>query len=154
VAFDPVARNGVVVLSNSTADVDDLGLRFLNPAWPLKDVVKAVPVTQDQLARLDGWYDPGGAKLRVPPHGTQLFAQFTGQGRYPVFPKSPTQFVYRVVPASLDFDVKDDGSVTQVSLKQGARTLQAKRMSADAAPKERVEIAVDAKVLAEYAGRY
>lgn len=153
-AFDPIAKNGVVVLSNSTADIDDIGLHMMNPSRPFKEVFKPVAVEEAKLARLDGWYDLGDAKLRITHEGAQLFAQYTGQGRYPVFAKSESMFVYRVVPASLEFDIKGDGTVTQVTLHQGQRNLPAKRMSAETAPKERVEIPVDPKVLAEYAGSY
>ena len=153
-AFDPVAKTGLVVLTNSTTDVDDIGLHLFNPTLPLKEVVKPVVVPEDKLARLDGWYDLGTAKLKITHEGTQLFAQYTGQGQYPVFAKSPTLFVYRVVAASLEFEVKEDGTVNQVILHQGGRDLPAKRMSAEAAPKERVEVPVDRKLLAEYAGRY
>ena len=153
-AFDPLLKTGVVILTNSTSDVDDIGLHLLNPLLPLKAIVKAVAVPEDKLARLDGWYDLGTAKLRVTHEGTQLFAQYTGQGRYPVFAQSPTLFVYRVVAASLEFEVNEDGTVSQVILHQGGRDLPAKRMPPEAAPKERVEVPVDRKLLAEYAGRY
>lgn len=153
-AFDPLLKFGVVVLTNSTTDVDDIGLHLLNPTLPLKEVVKPVAVPEDKLARLDGWYDLGTAKLVITHEGTQLFAQYTGQSRYPVFAKSPTLFVYRVVAASLEFDVKEDGTVNQVTLHQGGRHLPAKRMPPEAVPKARVEVPVDPKVLAEYAGRY
>ena len=153
-AFDPVNKYGVVVLSNSTADVDDIGVHLFNPLMPLKEIVKPVAVPVEKLAKLDGWYDLGNAKLRITHEGTQLFAQYTGQGRYPVFAKSPTEYVYRVVAASLDFAVKEDGTVTQVTLHQGGRDLVATRMAPGTEPKERVPIAIDAKLLAEYAGRY
>jgi CubicO group peptidase (beta-lactamase class C family) len=153
-AFDPEAKTGVVVLSNSTADIDDIGLHLLAPSLGLRRAEKPVVLPEEQLARLDGWYDLGDAMIRVTHEGNQLFAQFSGQGRYPVFAKSATTFIYRVVPATLEFEVRDDGTVPQVTLHQGTRHLPATRIPADRAPKERVEIPVDAKLLAEYAGRY
>ena len=153
-AFDPVGKYGVVVLANSTANVDDIGVHLFNPSIPLKAVVKPILVPEEKLAKLDGWYDLGTAKLRITHEGTQLFAQYTGQGRYPVFAKSPTEFVYRVVAASLEFAVKEDGTATQVTLHQGGRDLVATRMAAGTEPKERVAIAIDPKLLTEYAGRY
>ena len=153
-AFDPVSKYAVVVLSNSNADVDDIGTHLFNPLMPLKEVVKPVVVPVEKLAKLDGWYDLGNAMLRITHEGTQLFAQYTGQGRYAVFAKSPTEFVYRVVAASLEFAVKEDGSVTQVTLHQGGRDLVATRMAPGTEPKERVPIKVDPKLLSEYAGKY
>jgi hypothetical protein len=153
-AFNAAMKTGVVVLSNSTGDIDDIGLHLLDPAIALREIEKPVVIEEAKLAALDGWYDLGSAKLRVTHEGTQLFAQYSGQGRYPVFAKSSTLFVYRVVAASLEFEIGADGAVTQVTLHQNGKNLVAKRMPAAAAPKERVEIAVDPKLLAEYAGRY
>ena len=153
-AFDTDNKVGVVVLSNSTADVDDIGLHLLDLAAPLKEPVKAVVVPEEKLAKLDGWYDLSTAKLVVTHEGNQLYAQYTGQGRYPVFAQSPTVFVYKVVPASLEFAVKEDGTVTGVTLHQNGRDLAARRMSAAEAPKERVEITVAPKILAELVGKY
>jgi CubicO group peptidase (beta-lactamase class C family) len=153
-AFDRAMNVGVVVLSNSTGDIDDIGLHLLDPAIALREIEKPVVVEEAKLAALDGWYDLGTAKLRVTHEGTQLFAQYSGQGRYPVFAKSNTLFVYRVVAASLEFEIAADGAVTQVTLHQGGKNLVAKRMPAAAAPKDRVAIEVDPKLLAEYAGRY
>jgi D-alanyl-D-alanine-carboxypeptidase/D-alanyl-D-alanine-endopeptidase len=152
--FDPKTKTGVVVLSSSSGDVDDIGIHLLDPTTPLREIDKTVVVDEAKLARLDGWYDLGGPKIRITHEGTQLFAQLTGQERYPVFAKSSTLFVYRVVPAILEFDVQADGTVTEVTLHQGGRDMPAKRLSADAAPKERVEVPVDPKLLSEYVGRY
>ena len=152
--FNPKTKTGVVVLTNSTDDIDDIGIHLLDPASPLTGIETIVVLDEAKLARLDGWYDLGGPKIQITHEGTQLFAQLTGQPRYPVFAKSSTLFAYRVVPAILEFDVRADGSVTQVTLHQGGRDLPAKRVAADAAPKERVEITVDPKILAEYVGRY
>jgi CubicO group peptidase (beta-lactamase class C family) len=153
-AFDLALKTGVVVLSNSTADIDDIGLHLLDPAVALREIDKPVVVEEAKLAALDGWYDLDKAKLRVTHEGTQLFAQYSGQGRYPVFAKSNTLFAYRVVAASLEFELGADGTATQVTLHQGGSNLVAKRIPAASAPKERVEVAVDPKLLAEYAGRY
>jgi D-alanyl-D-alanine-carboxypeptidase/D-alanyl-D-alanine-endopeptidase len=152
--FDPKTKTGVVVLVNSTDDIDALGLHLLDPTSALGPVEKDVVVEEAKLARLDGWYDLGGPKIQVTHEGTQLFAQLAGQPRFPVYAKSPTLFAYRVVPAILEFDVQADGTVTQVTLHQGGRDLPAKRLAADAAPKARTEIQVDPKLLGEYVGRY
>ncbi len=152
--FDPDSKMGVVVLSSSTADIDDIGVHLLDSSVPLAAIEKVVPVEEPKLARLDGWYDLGSTKIRVTHEGSQLFAQFSGQGRYPVFPKSEMLFVYRVVPATLEFDVQADGSVSKVTLHQAGKDLAAKRMPPETAPRERVAVKVDPKILAEYVGRY
>jgi len=153
--FDPKTKTGVVVLANTTAGIDDIGFHLLDPGSPLQDAAKAVAVPEAKLARLDGHYDlGGGAIIHVTHEGTQLYAQLTGQQRYPVFARSETVFFFRVVPAELEFDLGADGTVGQVTLHQAGRHMPAKRLAAEAAPKERVEVPIDPKLLAEYAGAY
>jgi CubicO group peptidase (beta-lactamase class C family) len=45
IAFDPVARVGVVVLSNTNVGVDEIGLHLIDPAFPL-------PLIQEQQRRV------------------------------------------------------------------------------------------------------
>jgi D-alanyl-D-alanine-carboxypeptidase/D-alanyl-D-alanine-endopeptidase len=156
VGFDPKTKTGVVVLCNSTENIDDIGIHVLDPESPLKEGSKAVAVSEAKLARLDGHYDLGGAMIDVTHEGSQLYAQVTGQQRFPVFPKSETVFFYRVVPAELEFAVGADGTVSELTLHQGGRDIPAKKVAAAAAaaPKERKEVPVDAKILADYVGKY
>jgi hypothetical protein len=152
--FDPIRGEGVVVLVNSTESIDDIGFHLLEPSEPLATVSTPIVVDEAKLARLDGFYDLGGATLHVTHEGQQLYAQLTGQARYPVFPKSETLFFYRVVAAELEFEVEADGSVNQVTLHQAGRHMPARRVPAGSEPKARVEVPVDPRQLAEYAGTY
>ncbi|HVQ35214.1 MAG TPA: serine hydrolase [Candidatus Bathyarchaeia archaeon] len=152
--FDPATRAGVVVLANSTEDIDDIGLHLLDESQPLTAVRKTLTLDEAKLARLDGFYDIGGQTITVTHEGTQLFAQLTGQPRFPVFPKSEKLFFYKVVPAELEFDLPAEGSASGVTLHQGGRDVPAKRVAAAIVPKERKEVPIDAKLLAEYAGSY
>ena len=86
--------------------------------------------------------------------GTQVYAQLSGQDRFPVFPKSDKVFFYRVVPAELEFDLSTEGPASQVTLHQGGRDVAGKRVAAGMEPKPHKEVAVDAKLLADYAGSY
>jgi CubicO group peptidase (beta-lactamase class C family) len=152
--FDPATKTGVVVLANGNGSIDDIGFHLLDPKSPLQEAAATLTVDEPKLARLDGFYDMGGVTIHVTHEGTQLYAQLTGQPRYPVFARSETRFFYRVVPAELEFDVAADGSVGQVTLHQGGRQMPAKRVAAPATRKERVEVQVDPAVLAECAGKY
>jgi serine-type D-Ala-D-Ala carboxypeptidase/endopeptidase len=152
--FDPATRTGVVVLANSTEDIDDIGMHLLDESVPLKTVAKPLVLEETKLARLDGFYDLGGATITVTHEGTQLYAQVSGQARFPVFPKSETRFFYRVVPAELEFAVPAEGPVTQVTLYQGGREIVGARVAKGMEPKPRKEVPIDAKLLAEYAGTY
>jgi CubicO group peptidase (beta-lactamase class C family) len=152
--FDPVTRTGVVVLANSTEDIDDIGIHLLDPSEPLKGVDKPLALDEAKLARLDGFYDLGGPTIHITHEGSQLYGQVSGQARYPVFAKSEKLFAFRVVPAELEFDIPAEGPVTQVTLHQGGRDVVAKRVEAGKEPKARKEVPIDSKLLAEYAGTY
>ena len=49
--------------------------------------------------------------LAVTRQGNQLFAQLTGQSKYPIFPKSDHEFFLKIVPARLEFIRGEDGKV-------------------------------------------
>ena len=52
VGFDPQSKTGVVVLSSSAGDIDDIGVHLLDAKNPLRELGWAVPVDEAQLARL------------------------------------------------------------------------------------------------------
>ncbi len=133
VAFDPKARTGIVVLSNSTSDIDDIGRHFLEPQFAL---TKMVAQREHQEVALDpkvfdqyvGKYQlAAGAVLSVTRDGDKFIAQLTGQPAFRVFPESETEFFFRVVDAQLTF-VKENGKVTRVVLHQAGRDVPAPRI--------------------------
>lgn len=56
--------------------------------------------------------------------GKHLFAQATGQASYEIYPKSETEFYYKVVPAQISFDVEKD----MLTLHQGGKHMPCKRV--------------------------
>jgi len=58
-------------------------------------------------------------ELSITLDGTQLMAQLTGQQKFPVFAESATLFFYKVVDATLEFQLDASGPVTGVRLRQG-----------------------------------
>jgi hypothetical protein len=94
--FDPATKTGVVVLANGSGSIDDIGFHLLDPEAPLQVVEAAVTVGEPKLARLDGYYDlGGGTTIHVTHEGTQLYAQLTGQARFPLFARSERRFFSR-----------------------------------------------------------
>ena len=53
--------------------------------------------------------------------GDQLFAQATGQKKFPIFPESESKFFIKVVDAEIEFHADDKGSVDYLVLHQGGR---------------------------------
>jgi hypothetical protein len=59
------------------------------------------------------------AELSVTLKGSQLMAQLTGQPAFPIFAESETLFFYKVVEATLEFQMDAGGAVKAVRLRQG-----------------------------------
>jgi D-alanyl-D-alanine-carboxypeptidase/D-alanyl-D-alanine-endopeptidase len=123
--FDRPARRGVVVLANSAADVDALGLFILGAA------------RQHTVAQVDsaafgnyvGKYKLApSASFTITREGAHLFAQLTGQPRFEVFPESEDRFFYKVVDAQLTFVKDKAGVVTHLVLHQNGLDQEAKKV--------------------------
>jgi CubicO group peptidase (beta-lactamase class C family) len=88
-----------------------------------------VNLTEDQAELLVGKYRYGLlATMTVTRDGTQLFAQLTGQPRFPIFPKSETEFEWHIVEASVKFEIGDDGKVTKAVHTQNDTTFDAPKI--------------------------
>jgi len=88
-----------------------------------------VTLTPAQLDAFVGRYDYGsGTVLEVTRDGTQLLAQLTGQPRFPLFPRSDTEFEWRVVPASVRFVRGEAGPVVKAVHTQGGASFEAPRI--------------------------
>lgn len=129
-------NRGVVVLTNCTASVDDIGVHLLNPKSPLTTpkapgagYPEVVPVDASTLESYVGKYELAPAYiLTVTRDDIQLKAQLTGQQTFPVFAKSQNVFFYKVVEAQLTFNKNPEGRVESVTLLQGGREMICKRM--------------------------
>ena len=118
----PHDRRAVVIVTNTTIDVDDVGRHLLDAAIPIVKTDVPVPVDAAVLARYVGRYQLApGALVDIGRDDRGLTAQVTGQARHRIYASSPTRFFWRVVPASIDFAVDPSGHVTGASLHQGGR---------------------------------
>ncbi len=96
-----------------------------------------------------GRYDYGGAILTVTREGdNKVFAQLTGQPKFEIFPKSETNFFWKVVEAEVTFVKNDKDVVISAIHKQNGQTLNAPRLE------DVKEAKVDPKLYDAYAGRY
>jgi hypothetical protein len=95
----------------------------------LEDVaqVKIDPTSFDTVT---GKYDYGNGQsiLSVTREGDRLFAQLTGQPRFEIFPKSPTEFYWKVVNAEVTFVKDTTGKVTKAIHHQGGQTFEAPKL--------------------------
>jgi CubicO group peptidase (beta-lactamase class C family) len=97
----------------------------VNAARKSKEIVGEVKHTEvavpaETLAKYAGTYQMRpGIYLGVTLEGDHLMAQLTGQPKFPIFAESPTVFFYRVVEATLEFQIDGSGTTTGVRLRQG-----------------------------------
>ena len=95
----------------------------------LPDIVEA-KVDPAAYAAYVGKYDygQGQAILTVTREGDHLYAQLTGQPRFEIFPRSSTEFFWKVVNAQVTFVKDESGKVTKAVHHQGGQTLEAPRI--------------------------
>jgi CubicO group peptidase (beta-lactamase class C family) len=112
-------QTGVVVLTNTSQGADDIGFHLLDSSLPLNEIRQPVEVAPEILERYVGRYELApGYVFEVTAESGRLFAELTGQPRFPVYPESETTFYYTVVEAQITFEVSESGEVTGLVLHQ------------------------------------
>ncbi len=151
--FAPDKKLGVVLLTNSDFDLDGVMLHILEPKVELPTVRKAAEVAGAALDDFVGFFElQPELIISITREGDQLFAQLTGQPKFPVFAESDSKFFFKVVNAQLSFVRGADGKVDHLILHQNGDHKCEKLK--DYKPKVQVEISVDPKILEQYVGKY
>jgi len=76
-----------------------------------------------------GEYDYGNSMiLNVTKENDKLFAQMTGQPKFEIFPRSETEFSWKVVNAQITFVKNEDGKVTKAVHHQGGMEIEAPKI--------------------------
>jgi CubicO group peptidase (beta-lactamase class C family) len=152
--FTADGRHGVVLLSNTAFDPDDLGFATLDPGAPLSPAYKAIVLPSGSLEDYVGTYKVTDKfLLKVFRVDDGLFVQATGQGSIPIFPSAPNEFFAKAVRASASFTRDPDGVVNGLVLHQNGDH-KARKLSASELPPELKEIAFDAATSGDYVGKY
>lgn len=153
--FAPAKGLGVVVLTNSTYEIDDLGRHVLETRFELPRIRTRTAAKLDELDAYLGYYELApNVVFHVTREGDQLYAQLTGQDRYPVYREDADKYFFQVADAQLTFNRDAGGSVTSLTLHQYGRDQAARRLADYTPPPPRQEVSVPADVLARYVGRY
>jgi CubicO group peptidase (beta-lactamase class C family) len=69
-------------------------------------------------------YGQGTSILTVSRNGDHVFAQLTGQPKFEIFPKSPTEFFWKVVDAQITFVKDSAGKVSKAIHHQGGQVFE------------------------------
>ena len=157
VGFDKEHKLGVVVLSNSTNGIDDIGFHLLAQEFELaqfKSEAQAVEFDPERFDAYVGRYQlTPQFILSVTRDGSRYFVQATGLGTLEVFPESETRFFATAVEGAVSFAMGDDGKVSHMVLHQGGATRKAAWLDADVAKAPEV-VEVSEEILERYVGRY
>jgi CubicO group peptidase (beta-lactamase class C family) len=134
IGFDKKNRKGVVVLSNSANDIDDIGRHLLVSQFPL---AKLEPPKEHKAIQLDPKiFDAYAGEYQLAPgfslvftrEGDKFFIQPTGQSKTEILAESETDFFLAVADAQVTFVKDDKGEVTQAILHQAGRNQTARKI--------------------------
>src|SRR5262245_15856312 len=134
IGLDRKNRKGVVVLSNSANDIDDIGRHLLVSQYPL---AKLEPPKEHKAIKIDPMiFDAYAGEYELAPgfsvvfsrEGEKFFLQPPGQSKVEIFPESETDFFLDVADAQVTFVKDDKGQVTQVVLHQNGRNQTLKKI--------------------------
>ncbi len=155
--FTADGERGIVVLTNISRDVSEIGIAALVPELQAQPAPVELSLSAKELDEYVGRYRLApGFDLTVIVSGSELQVQATGQPVLPAFASARDEFFYKAVDAQLSFQRDSKGKVSGVVLHQNGRDMPAPRIenepSAQQAPAS--EIKLDAAALVPYVGRY
>jgi CubicO group peptidase (beta-lactamase class C family) len=132
IAVDPATGSNAVILANTAANIDDIGLHLVDAELPLRKppvARKEIAVAPAVLSTYVGVYQLAPTfAMTVTLDGTSLSVQATGQPKFPMFAESETKFFLKVVDAQLAFEKDASGAVTAMTLTQGGANQRAARV--------------------------
>ncbi|WP_198026408.1 serine hydrolase [Bradyrhizobium sp. ARR65] len=152
--FTADRRRGVIVLSNTAVDQDDLGFAALDDEARLLPTWKATALPATSLEQYVGTYKLADKfLLKVFRMNDGLYARATGQAAIPIFPASPDEFFAKVAGISMTFTRDASGAVAGLVLHQNGDHA-APKLSASEVAAEPKEISLPAATLRDYVGKY
>jgi hypothetical protein len=86
--------------------------------------------------------------MTISAEGSDLFAQLSGQNKFPIYPSAPDEYFWKVVDAKIKFVKDEKGTVTHGHFVQGGFTIDAQKI------KDEVIVTIDPKLYTDYAGKY
>jgi CubicO group peptidase (beta-lactamase class C family) len=117
-------KQAVVVLCNTSFDIDDIGKHALNAKYPaaMLEELREVQLDPKILAEYEGSYQLAPSfSIRFTARGGHLYTQATGQPEFEVFASKKDEFFLKVVEARVTFTRDAEGKVTGMVLHQNGR---------------------------------
>jgi len=154
IGFTADGRHGVVILTNTATQVDELGFAALDPESPLTPPHKAIALPAASLDVYVGTYKLADKfLLKVFRLDDKLFTRATGQGAFQIYPSAPDEFFAKIAPISITFERDAKGAISGLVLHQNGDHA-APKLSASELPPEPKQILLDTATLHHYVGKY
>ena len=129
IGFNPTSHKGIVILSNTSILMDEVGYSYLTNSLASLKLTTPVKVAEVELAKLIGRYElVPGFILSITHDEDKLFVQGTGQPRLPLTANSINEFVNNAVKARIQFELDANGIATSLTMYQGGQTLPGKKL--------------------------
>ena len=132
IGFLAKAKVGVVILSNTSSDVVDIGLHLFDPQVPLASPPKQRTVIAIDPRLYEGYIGRYRLKpdsiLTVMREGSHFFAQ-SGAERYEIFPEGEREFFCKAVDAQITFEVDGKGRAASLVLHLNGQRMRASRIN-------------------------
>lgn len=130
VGFDKTKKKAIVILSNSTMGVDDLGFHLLNEQYLLKELKKQVMVEESILKEYVGTYEISPAfTIAVTHESDGLHIQATGQPKVNIYAESDSKFYLKIVDARVEFERNASNQVERLVLYQNGAVMPGKKIN-------------------------
>ncbi len=124
--MDLAGKQAVVVLCNTSFDVDDIGKHALNAKYPAAMLAELHEVQLDPkiLSEYEGSYQLAPSfSIKFTARTGHLYTQATGQPEFEVFASKKDEFFLKVVEARVTFTRDSEGKVTGMVLHQNGRDI-------------------------------
>jgi D-alanyl-D-alanine-carboxypeptidase/D-alanyl-D-alanine-endopeptidase len=120
---------GIVILSNVSVSIDDIGFHWLEPSIELIPPRHALALDPKLLSRYAGNYVIGSTALPfvITLETGKIYARLGPQPKFRIYPYAPNEFFYKVVDAQITFHTDANGNATDFVLHQNGRNTPAKR---------------------------
>jgi hypothetical protein len=144
----------VVMLTNVMPPQVEIDPMKVAELYLWKDMAKQTSFAQQQvddkeLEKYVGRYDlTQGMVMTVTKESDGLYAQVSGQNKFPIFQSSPGHFFWKVVEATVAFVTDDKGNVTHGHFEQGSFKVDAKKMQ------DITTVAADTTLFSSFKGTY
>jgi CubicO group peptidase (beta-lactamase class C family) len=154
VAFDPVKKIGVVVLTNHTRGVEALGKALIEDK-ALAQPVRSVAPSPASTEYLGDYPLAPSFVMTITAAGDVLSVQATNQPRLTLRRTAVDEYAVEGLPASISFERDAAGKVVALVLHQNGANQRAPRVEPGATmPSGPKEIALKAEELEDYVGAY